>query len=185
MVVGLGNPGDNYRNTRHNIGFEIVEHLAEKWNISFSHELRFLSSIASSSGILLVKPQTYMNRSGETVNRLKQYFKLSPASFLVVYDEVALNPGILRIRKTGSAGGHNGMKSLIQHLGTEKFPRMRVGIGEKPSKMDLSHYVLGKFSKSERDILDPVIPKAGEAIETILKIGIDQAMNIYNKKETV
>jgi PTH1 family peptidyl-tRNA hydrolase len=189
LVVGLGNPGSKYEGTRHNIGFEVVDRLAQRWLIPLKVDRRFQAEYGVGSGdagqrLHLIKPQTYMNRSGQSLRATLDWFKLSPASLLVIYDDMDLPVGRLRLRLSGSAGGHNGMKSIIDHLKTQEFSRLRIGIGagRQPADRDravISH-VLGNFSKAERQIMDGVVDRALEAVEICISAGVERAMNLYN-----
>lgn len=184
LIVGLGNPGREYESTRHNAGFLVVDRLAEKMGISVSTR-KFLgftgSGMLGGEKVLLLKPQTYMNASGESVRAAADFYKLEPAQVIVVYDDISLDVGSVRIRAKGSAGGHNGMKSIIAHLGTEEYPRVRVGIGDKPPGMDLAGYVLSHFPKNEREALEPALADAADAVERLITCGVQAAMNRYNK----
>ena len=186
IIAGLGNPTLQYEGTRHNSGFDVIDTLAGKYNISVDgRKNRALigKGIIEGKKVILAKPQTYMNLSGESLGGLVDYYKVDEESeFLVVYDDISLDVGQLRIRKKGSAGGHNGMKNIISHLGTEVFPRIKVGVGEKPKKYDLADYVLSRFSKEERAIMEEGYQKAVEAVEMILRGEMDEAMNKFNRK---
>lgn len=186
IIAGLGNPTLQYEGTRHNAGFDVIDTLAGKYNISVDgRKNRALigKGIIEGEKVILAKPQTYMNLSGESLGGLVDYYKVDEESeFLVVYDDISLDVGQLRIRKKGSAGGHNGMKNIISHLGTEVFPRIKVGVGEKPKKYDLADYVLSRFSKEERAIMEEGYQKAVEAVEMILRGEMDEAMNKFNRK---
>lgn len=186
IIAGLGNPTLQYEGTRHNAGFDVIDTLAGKYNISVDgRKNRALigKGIIEGKKVILAKPQTYMNLSGESLGGLVDYYKVDEESkFLVVYDDISLDVGQLRIRKKGSAGGHNGMKNIISHLGTEVFPRIKVGVGEKPKKYDLADYVLSRFSKEERAIMEEGYQKAVEAVEMILRGEMDEAMNKFNRK---
>ncbi|MGI0488288.1 aminoacyl-tRNA hydrolase [Pantanalinema rosaneae CENA516] len=190
LIVGLGNPGAKYDRTRHNIGFEVVDALARCWQISLSDNRKFQGiygeGIATgNSKIRLLKPQTYMNNSGQAIRAVTDWYKLPPESVLVVYDDMDLPVGKLRLRVSGSAGGHNGMKSTIAHLGTQAFPRLRVGIGSAkdvhPDKDTVSH-VLGQFSALETKLMAEVVEMAVSAIELSLKQGVEKAMSLYNNR---
>lgn len=189
IIVGLGNPKSEYKNTRHNIGFDVIDVLADKCNIvveTKKHKALCGRGIIEGQKVVLAMPQTYMNLSGESVRELVDYYKINIATeLIVIFDDVSLDLGMLRVRKHGTAGGHNGMKSIISQLGTEEFMRIRVGVGEKPKGYDLADYVLGHFSAGEREIMDGTTIQATEAIKMILTEGIDQAMNQYNKKNAV
>lgn len=186
IIAGLGNPKPEYRNTRHNIGFDVIDVLADKYNIdvtTIKHKALTGKGIIEGNKCILVKPQTYMNLSGESLIDVCQYYKIDvETELIVIYDDIALDVGAIRVRKKGSAGGHNGMKSIIQNLSTENFMRIRMGVGEKPKGYDLADYVLGHFTSQERDLMDNAAIKATEAIKVIMSDGIDKAMGAYNKK---
>ena len=186
IIAGLGNPTLQYEGTRHNAGFDVIDTLAGKYNISVDgRKNRALigKGIIEGKKVILAKPQTYMNLSGESLGGLVEYYKVDEESeCLVVYEDISLDVGQLRIRKKGSAGGHNGMKNIISHLGTEVFPRIKVGVGEKPKKYDLADYVLSRFSKEERAIMEEGCQKAVEAVEMILRGEMEEAMNKFNRK---
>ena len=186
IIVGLGNPTAQYEGTRHNAGFDVIDVLAEKYNISVdARKCRAFcgKGVIAGQKVLLVKPQTYMNLSGESVGGIVNYYKIDPESdLLVIYDDISLDVGQLRIRKKGSAGGHNGIKSIIAHLGTTVFPRIKVGVGEKPKNYDLADYVLGHFSKQERELMEEGYEHASDAVEQIVQGEIEAAMNVFNKK---
>ncbi len=187
VIMGLGNPDRKYQNTRHNIGFDVMDALAAKYNISIKekkHRALCGSGFIEGRKVLLVKPQTYMNLSGESLADILSFYKIDPAEeLLVVFDDISLPPGQLRIRKKGSAGGHNGIKSLIAHAKTDAFSRIKVGVGEKPKDWDLADYVLGHFSKEERAEVDIAMQNAIGAIAWIVQGEIDKAMNEYNRKQ--
>ena len=179
-IVGLGNPGREYAGTRHNIGFDVVDEVARRWNV----QLRPWKSVAdvvvvSTRGAVLVEPQTFMNLSGDAVSRLSAFHKLTPEDVLVVVDEVQLPVGRLRARRSGSAGGHNGLKSVIQHLGTE-FPRLRIGIGRGDPKLDLADHVLSRFARDERDSVADAVNRAADAVELFVEDGLDAVMSRFN-----
>ena len=186
VIVGLGNPTAQYEGTRHNAGFDVIDVLAEKYNISVdARKCRAFcgKGVIAGQKVLLVKPQTYMNLSGESVGGIVNYYKIDPESdLLVIYDDISLDVGQLRIRKKGSAGGHNGIKSIIAHLGTTVLPRIKVGVGEKPKNYDLADYVLGHFSKQERELMEEGYEHASDAVEQIVQGEIEAAMNVFNKK---
>ena len=186
VIAGLGNPGREYEGTRHNVGFMTLDALADKYNIDV-REKAFKGLIGKGmiegNKVILVKPQTYMNLSGECIRQVMDYYKVDPEDILVVYDDISLAPGQLRIRAKGSAGGHNGIKSIIAHLGTQEFPRVKVGVGEKPSRMDLADYVLGHFPKEEQATMDDAVKEAADAVCEIVNVGIAQAMNDHNRKK--
>ena len=181
LIVGLGNPGKEYAGTRHNAGYEVVELLAERLNVKLN-KLKFNSvygeTFINGEKVLLVKPVTYMNRSGIAVSEIMNFYKIPIDKLIVIYDDIDIPLGTLRIRPNGSAGTHNGMKSIISAIGSE-FPRIRIGIGRN-QEMDLADYVLQEFSPSERDILAPIIERAGEAALEIIKKDVESAMQKYN-----
>ena len=185
LIVGLGNPEPKYDQTRHNIGFEVVDTLSEFWGISWKEQRRFQGLFGEGTApkgkkIFLLKPLTYMNRSGQSVRAVIDWFKIAPEKVLVVYDDMDLPIGRLRLRLKGSAGGHNGMKSLIAHLGTQNFPRLRVGISKaSPQKGTVSH-VLGKFSPEEKKLISEVLKMVVDATEMGLTEGVEKAMSLYN-----
>jgi len=187
IIAGLGNPSREYKNTRHNIGFDVIDVLADKNNIdvtTIKHKALVGKGVIAGQKCILVKPQTYMNLSGESLIDVCQYYKIDiETELIVIYDDIALDVGAIRVRKNGSAGGHNGMKSIIQHLSTDKFMRIRMGVGEKPKGYDLADYVLGHFTQAERELMDKGAIDAVNAVETILMGDVDKAMNTYNKKK--
>ena len=183
LVVGLGNPGPEYEGTRHNIGFELIDRLTRDRGLKWEKEHKFRAKIATEKGgIVFAKPLTFMNLSGNAVARLMRQHRLSPDQILVVYDDTALPPGTLRIRAGGSAGGHNGIKSLIEYLGTEDFPRFRLGIGPAPENEILTDHVLGRFSEAERAEMEKVLEIATEGVNCALSAGLDAAMNRFNRR---
>ena len=187
IIVGLGNPTAEYEGTRHNVGFDVIDAIADKYNISMTerkHRAFCGKGIIAGQKVLLIKPQTYMNLSGESVRSALDFYKVDPESeILVIYDDVSLGVGQLRIRKKGSAGGHNGIKNIIAHLGTSVFLRIKVGVGEKPKEYDLADYVLGHFSKEDNVLMQDGYKDAAEAVEMILMGDIEAAMNQFNKKK--
>ena len=187
IIAGLGNPGTQYMGTRHNAGFSVIDALADQYNISVDtqkHKGMIGKGMIEGEKVILVKPMTYMNLSGESVRELVNYYKVDPESeLIVVYDDISLAPGQIRIRKKGSAGGHNGIKNIIANLGSSVFPRIKVGVGEKPKGYDLADYVLGKFSKEDRVLMEEGYDLACEASALIMQGAIDQAMNEYNQKK--
>ena len=187
IIAGLGNPTSQYEGTRHNIGFDVMDALAEKYNISISekkHKALCGKGVIEGEKVLLVKPQTYMNLSGESIAEILNYYKLdAEEDFLVVFDDISLAPGNIRIRKKGSAGGHNGIKNIIAMTGTQNFKRIKVGVGEKPKGWDLADYVLGRFSDEDRKKVNDAIEDAIGAVSMILRGETDQAMNCYNAKK--
>lgn len=183
IIVGLGNPGKKYENTKHNIGFITLDFLADKNDIKINkikHKALVGEGTVSGQKVLLVKPQTYMNLSGNSVREVMEYYKADPENLIVIYDDVDIPIGRLRIRKKGSAGTHNGMKSIIYDLQEDGFPRVRIGIG-KERKMPLAGYVLGGFEKDERKLMEDAVERAARAVECMLEKGIDIAMGEYNK----
>ncbi len=181
IIAGLGNPGRQYENTRHNAGFMAIDALADKYGISVDtrkHKALIGKGIIAGHKVVLAKPQTFMNVSGESIRELVDYYKIDEESeLLVIYDDISLEVGALRIRKKGSAGGHNGIKSILAHLGHNVFGRIKIGVGEKPKGWDLADYVLGAFSKAERQKIDESLPKVCHAVEILLEEGADEAMN--------
>lgn len=186
VIVGLGNPTAEYAGTRHNVGFDVIDKLADKYNISVTerkHRAFCGKGIIGGQKVILVKPQTYMNLSGESVRSVLDFYKVDvETELLVIFDDVSLDVGQLRIRKKGSAGGHNGIKNIIQHLGTNVFQRIKVGVGEKPKDYDLVDYVLGHFSKVEKEQMEEGYERAVNAVELMLQGEVDAAMNEFNKK---
>lgn len=182
VIAGLGNPGKKYEKTRHNIGFITIDRLAEKHNINVD-KLKFKALVGegriSGQKIVLVKPQTFMNLSGESIQEVMNFYKLPPENLIVVYDDIDIELGTLRIRKSGSAGTHNGMRSIVQHLNSQDFPRIRIGMGG-PKKGDLVDFVIGGFTKDEEKVLDATVSTALNAVECIVESGTDLAMNKYN-----
>lgn len=187
IIVGLGNPGREYLNTRHNIGFDVIDRLAEAEHISVSekkHKAVTGKGCVAGQKCVLAKPVTYMNLSGESVRELTDYYKVDDtAELIVISDDISLGVGQIRVRKKGSAGGHNGLKSIIAHLGHDHFVRVKMGVGEKPAGRDLADYVLGHFSGEERRTMDEACDRAAEAIRTIIADGADAAMNRFNTKK--
>ena len=184
IIAGLGNPTLQYEGTRHNVGFDVIDMLADRYNISVDgRKGRALIGKGMIGGqkVLLVKPQTYMNLSGESLRELVNYYKIDEEhELLVIYDDISLEPGKIRIRKKGSAGGHNGIKNIIAQLGTQNFQRVKVGVGEKPKGWDLADYVLGHFSKEDRGLVDDALKRAAGAVELMVQGEVDQAMNQFN-----
>lgn len=189
IIVGLGNPTKEYEGTRHNVGFDVIDAIADKYNISVTERKNRAfcgKGIIEGQKVILAKPQTYMNLSGESVRGLVDYYKVDEETeLLIIFDDISLDVGQLRIRKKGSAGGHNGIKNIIQHLGSNVFQRIKVGVGEKPKEYDLVDYVLGHFSKDEREVMEEGYKHAIEAVEMIVRGDIDAAMNAFNKKVAV
>ena len=186
LIAGLGNPTREYEKTRHNVGFSVIDVLADKYNIDVSdrkHKALCGKGVIEGEKVLLVKPQTFMNLSGESIREAVDYYKIDPQDIIVIYDDISLDPGQLRIRLKGSAGGHNGIKNIIAHLGPQEFPRIKVGVGAKPPKMDLADYVLSRFSAEEQKIMDEAFGEAAEAAVMMMTTGAERAMNHYNAKK--
>ncbi|MDU1585593.1 MAG: aminoacyl-tRNA hydrolase [Clostridium sp.] len=181
LIVGLGNPGKEYENTRHNIGFDAIDKIAEKYNIELNR-IKFKSvygeGFIGGEKVILLKPTTYMNLSGESLRAIMDFYKLSNEDVLVLYDDISLEVGRIRIREKGSAGGHNGIKSIIAHLGSDIFSRIKIGVGQP--KFDLVNHVLGKFSKEEREVLEETLKAVVDSVEVIIKTDTKEAMNRFN-----
>ena len=187
IIAGLGNPTQQYDHTRHNIGFDTITYLADRYHITMNTK-KFQAicgtGVIEGQKVLLLKPQTYMDLSGNSIGEAVHFYKLDPATeVIVIYDDIALEPGYIRVRKKGSAGGHNGIKDIIAHLGTQEFQRSRVGVGEKPKDYDLSAYVLGHFAAEDRKKVEEAIAQAADAVELMVQDRADEAMNLYNKKK--
>jgi peptidyl-tRNA hydrolase, PTH1 family len=187
LVVGLGNPGLKYKNTRHNLGFKVVDTLAGEWDIKISK--KYCQSVLGTgriegNSVALVKPLTFMNNSGQAVKGLLNYYKINPQDLIVVCDDFSLEVERIRIRKNGSSGGHNGLKSIIGEIGTNDFIRVRIGIGQPSLDQDPAVYVLKDFARSERNVVKETIDLAGKAVKSIIVDGIESAMNKYNKKDS-
>ncbi len=186
IIAGLGNPGRKYAHTRHNVGFDAVDRLAEDCRISMEgKKFQGIYGIGYIGGqkAVLVKPQTYMNLSGECIRDFLYYYRVDPEQeLLVLFDDISLEPGNIRIRKKGSAGGHNGIKNIILHAGTQNFARIKIGVGEKPSSWDLADYVLSPFSRQDRELVDGALDHAADAVKMILEGSMEAAMNQYNRK---
>ena len=186
IIIGLGNPTSKYEATRHNIGFDAITRLADDFQIRLDmkkHKAICGTGYIGGEKVILVQPQTYMNLSGECVRELIDYYKLTNEDIIVIYDDISLDVGQLRLRKKGSAGGHNGIKNIIQHLGTDEFFRIKIGVGEKPSEWDLADYVLARFDKTEEPTIREALEKTSKACEVILKESFEVAMNRFNKRE--
>lgn len=187
VIVGLGNPDKKYEATRHNIGFDVIDAIAEKYNIDVrdkKHKALVGSGVIEGMKVLLVKPLTYMNLSGESVAEVMNFYKLDPEEdMLVIFDDISLAPGNIRIRKKGSAGGHNGIKNIIAMTGTQNFMRIKVGVGEKPAGWDLADHVLGRFDKEDRVKVDDAIKDAVDAAVLMMQGDVDKAMNEFNSKK--
>ena len=182
LVVGLGNPGREYARTRHNVGFMILDKLVSRKGIAFQSSRKWDAEVASHEGVHFCKPVSYMNRSGEPLAGISQFYKIPAAEILVVLDDVALPLGRLRIRQGGSAGGHNGLRSIFEQLGTQEVPRLRFGVGAAEGEKTLTDHVLGKFGKEEAVVLEESMDRAVAAIELAQESGIEAAMNTYNQK---
>jgi len=197
LIVGLGNPGAEYRDTRHNVGFKVVDALAERWRVADQWREKFdalqLKTVvggavtdhllAGGEQVVIAKPLTFMNLSGQSVAALAGFYKIEPADIFIVTDDVALPVGRLRARREGGAGGHNGLKSLIQSLATQAFPRMRVGVGRGDLRRDLADHVLGRFEADERETVSAAVLRAADASEMFLSEGIERVMNVFNAAE--
>ncbi len=183
IIVGLGNPGSRYDNTRHNVGFDTIDYLSAKLGIRVS-KIGFKSIYGEGEvegkKIILCKPQTFMNLSGETVRDIVAWYKIPVENIIIIYDDIDLEPGKIRVRPKGSSGTHNGMKSVIYQLQSQDFPRVRIGIGRAPEKWDLADYVLSKFSKADREIINKSIEMAANAAIMIAARGVAEAMNTFN-----
>ena len=187
IIAGLGNPTKEYEKTRHNAGFDAIDVLAEKHGIQITerkHKAFCGTGFIGGERVLLAKPQTFMNASGESLREAADFYKIRPEQVIVIYDDISLRVGQLRIRTKGSAGGHNGIKSIIAHLGSQDFPRIKIGIGAKPDRMDLADYVLSRFSQTDRQMMEDAFQDAADAVEFMLADGADAAMNRYNRKKS-
>ena len=186
IIAGLGNPTREYEGTRHNVGFDVIDRLAARYNIDVDvkkHRALIGKGMIAGQKVILAKPQTYMNLSGESIRSILDYYKVDPETeLIVIYDDISLEPGKIRIRKKGSAGGHNGIKNIIAQLGTQNFQRVKVGVGEKPKGWDLADYVLGHFTDEDWKTMDERLETAGEIIKSFCLAGIDITMNQFNKK---
>ena len=186
LIAGLGNPSKTYEGTRHNIGFTMIDAIGEKYGIDETkkkHKAFVGRGIIDGMRVILAKPQTYMNLSGESVREIADFYKIEPENIIIIYDDISLDVGQLRIRKKGSAGGHNGIKNIIACLGTQEFPRIKVGIGNKPEGWDLADYVLSKYSKAEQEALEEAADGVIGAVKLMLMDDIEAAMNRYNAKK--
>lgn len=185
IIAGLGNPGRDYEYTRHNAGFLAIDEIAKKLNISVN-KIKFKSLIGEGTingeKVYLVKPQTYMNNSGEAIREIMNFYKVDPENLIVIVDDIDIEFATLKIKKKGSAGTHNGLKSIINLIGSQNFPRIKVGVGQKYESQDLADFVLSKFSKKESPDIENAIDRAAQATFEIIENGIDSAMNIFNKK---
>ena len=183
IIVGLGNPEPEYSNTRHNMGFDTINKIAKKYNIEFSKtnfKGIYGTGIIEGEKVILLKPQTFMNLSGESIKEIIDFYKLNTDNLIIIYDDIDIEPGIIKLRKTGGPGTHNGMKSVIKEIGTEKFPRVRIGIGKPEHKGDLINYVIGKIPEEDKKILEKSTDVAKDAVIEIIKNGMDKAMNLFN-----
>ena len=181
IIVGLGNPGLQYENTRHNIGFKVIDNIAKEYNIEINRQKFkgvYGEGFINGEKVILLKPSTYMNLSGESIREVVDFYKLTCEDIVVIYDDISLDVGRLRIREKGSAGGHNGIKSIIAHLGTDVFPRIKVGVGQP--NVDLVNYVLGKFTDKEMEVLSESIDASTKAVSEIIKDDVKSAMNKFN-----
>lgn len=187
IIAGLGNPTKEYEHTRHNVGFDTIDCIADQYGISINekkHKALVGKGMIKGQKVILLKPQTFMNLSGESIRAALDFYKIDEKDeLIVIYDDISLPPGQLRIRKKGSAGGHNGIKNIIAHLGHDTFMRIKVGVGEKPAGYDLADYVLGHFSKDDRAIMEEAFKEATEAVKMMITDGPDAAMNAFNKKK--
>ncbi|USK70369.1 aminoacyl-tRNA hydrolase [Peribacillus asahii] len=184
LIVGLGNPGKQYEKTRHNVGFEVIDALSDKWSIPLNqakHKGIYGIGVIDNEKVILLKPLTYMNLSGESISAVMSFFKVEVDDVVVLYDDLDLPPGKVRLRQKGSAGGHNGIKSTIAHLGTQNFNRIRIGIGRPSGPMAISDYVLGKFTSEEWPDIMNTVEKSANACEAWLKTPFLQVMNVYNQ----
>lgn len=186
IIIGLGNPGNEFKGTRHNVGFETINKLSYDFNITMKLNRKFKANTGEgrigATSVILMQPLTYMNLSGESAISILNFYKLTPQDIIVIYDDVNLPVGDIRVREKGSAGGQKGMISIISHLNTDEFDRIRIGVGSKPPSWSLSDYVLSKFLREEWEDMIKGITKAGDATELILKSGTKDVMNLYNKK---
>ena len=183
LIVGLGNPEEEYARTRHNMGFDVINEISKEYNIPVEKSKfkgLYGSGMIGAEKVVLLKPQTFMNLSGESVREIMDFYKISAENIIVIYDDIDITVGNIRVRKSGSAGTHNGMKSVIQNVNTSVFSRVRVGIGKPDENIDMINYVIGHVTKEEHTILEKGIEKAKEAVVEIIKNGVDKAMNEYN-----
>ena len=185
LIAGLGNPTREYEKTRHNVGFEAIDILADKAGTTVTekkHKALYGKGYIGGQKVILAKPQTYMNLSGESIREIADFYKIEPENIIILCEDINLSEGQLRIRLKGSAGGHNGLKNIISHLGTQEFPRIRIGVGEKPRGMDLADYVLGRFPKEQQAVMEEAYRDAADAACMMIEEGADAAMNHYNRK---
>lgn len=186
LIAGLGNPSRTYEGTRHNIGFTMIDAIGNKFGIDVTtkkYKALVGRGMIDGMRVILAKPQTYMNLSGESIREITDFYKIEPENIIIIYDDISLDVGQLRIRKKGSAGGHNGVKNIIAHLGTQEFPRIKVGIGNKPEGWDLADYVLSKYTKAEQEALEEASEGVIGAVKLMLADDIEAAMNKYNAKK--
>ena len=187
LIVGLGNPGKQYENTRHNVGFDAIDCLVDEYRIPSSgkqHKAMYGKGVIEGQKVILAKPLTYMNLSGDSVAEIINFYKLDPENeMIVIFDDISLAPGNIRVRKKGSAGGHNGIKSIIARCGTQNFMRIKVGVGEKPEGWDLADHVLGRFSNEDRALVEDAIEDACSAAVMMMQGDVDGAMNRFNAKK--
>ena len=186
LIAGLGNPTKEYDKTRHNVGFSVIDVLADRYRIDISEKKQKAlcgRGVIEGQKVLLLKPQTFMNLSGESIRAAADYYKIEPEEMIVIYDDISLDPGQLRIRLKGSAGGHNGIKNIIANLGTQDFPRIKVGVGAKPPRMDLADYVLSRFGAGEQKLMEEAFGEAAEAAVMMMTDGAERAMNHFNAKK--
>ena len=184
LIVGLGNPGEKYARTRHNAGFLLVEKLAERWKANWNDEKKFRSRVAKAEQggrkLFLAEPQTFMNCSGEAVGAMAVFYKIPPTQLVVAVDDADLPFGEIRLRKSGSSGGHHGLENIEQHLSTREFPRLRIGIGRRDGVREITNYVLGQFTTAENELLEKVLTRAADQVECWFSEGIDKAMSKFN-----
>lgn len=187
LIAGLGNPSAKYEKTRHNIGFDTIDVLADRYHISMNQKRSKAicgSGYIEGQKVLLVKPQTFMNLSGDSIAPLMHFYKLDPAQdLIVIFDDISLEPGSIRIRAKGSAGGHNGIKDIIAKTGSDQFSRVKVGVGAKPPGWDLADHVLSRFSKEDRELAEDAMEDAAAAVALMVQGRMDEAMNLYNRKK--
>lgn len=186
IIAGLGNPTKEYDKTRHNVGFAVIDALADRYGIDVrekKHKALCGKGVIEGQKVILAKPQTFMNLSGESIRAMVDFYKVTPEEIIIIYDDVSLEPGQLRLRLKGSAGGHNGIKNIIAHLGTQEFPRIKVGVGAKPPRMDLADYVLSRFSQGETRLMEEAYKEAAQAAAMMMTDGAERAMNHFNAKK--
>ncbi len=186
IIIGLGNPTDKYQGTRHNVGWDAITRISDDYRIPLNqkrHKALCGSGYIEGEKVILAQPLTYMNLSGESVRELVDFYKVDPEDVIIIYDDVSLDVGQLRLRKKGSPGGHNGIKSIISHLGTNEFPRIKVGVGDRPKDWDLADYVLSRFKGEEQAAIREALKETSEACRMIITVGMDAAANQYNKKK--